>query len=134
MSKNVWWVNNMDGPFSNHFLNSCILVLLPCGVMYQNCMCFFYLTVFLSYSAVIFYIESFGSIIRMCFFGAVHGWGDGGKKPPFLKSITHILQWWNLAQLYLTKWRSKKCINHVIHSLSSADISIDLDWVLMQSF
>ena len=23
-------------------------------------------------------------------------------KPPSLKSVTHILQWWNLAQLYLT--------------------------------
>ena len=44
--------------------------------------------------------------------------------PPCLKSATHILQWWNLAQLYLTLWRSKKCINHVTHPLSSAGISI----------
>ena len=51
--------------------------------------------------------------------------GEGGAFwPPSLKSATHILQWWNLAQLYLTKGRSKKCINHVTHSLSSADISI----------
>ena len=27
-----WWVNNMDGHFSNCFLNRYILVLLPCGV------------------------------------------------------------------------------------------------------
>ena len=26
----------------------------------------------------------------------------GDKKDPSLKSVTHILQWWNLAQLYLT--------------------------------
>ena len=27
----------------------------------------------------------------------------GGKKPPSsLKTVTHILQWWKLAQLYLT--------------------------------
>ena len=44
--------------------------------------------------------------------------------PPYLKSATHILQWWNLAQLYLTYGRSKNCINHVTHPLSSADISI----------
>ena len=48
----------------------------------------------------------------------------GGKKAPSLKSITHILQWWNLmAQLYLTKMKFKKYINHVTHHLSSADIS-----------
>ena len=48
----------------------------------------------------------------------------GTKKAPFLKSVTHILQWWNLAQLYLTQRRSKKYMNHVTHPLSSADISI----------
>ena len=31
------------------------------------------------------------------------GGGGGGKKaPPCLKSAAQILQWWNLAQLYLT--------------------------------
>ena len=44
--------------------------------------------------------------------------------PPSLKSVTYILQWWNLAQLYLTERRSKKYINHMAHPLSSADISI----------
>ena len=39
-------------------------------------------------------------------------------------SVTHILQWWNLVQLYLTQRRSKKYMNHVTYSLSSADISI----------
>ena len=27
---------------------------------------------------------------------------EGGKKGPSLKSVTHILEWWNLADLYLT--------------------------------
>ena len=27
---------------------------------------------------------------------------EGAKKPPSLEFVTHILQWWNLAQLYLT--------------------------------
>ena len=51
--------------------------------------------------------------------------GKGGQKgPPSLKSFAHILQWWNLAQLYITYWRSKKYINHMTHHLISADISI----------
>ena len=43
--------------------------------------------------------------------------GRGPKKPPpTLKSVTHILQWWNVAQLHLTQRRSKKKkMNHVIH-------------------
>ena len=47
----------------------------------------------------------------------------GAKRPPSLKSVTHIPQWWNLAQLYLTQKRSKKYINYVTHPLISADIS-----------
>ena len=31
-----------------------------------------------------------------------------GVKSPFLKSDTHVLQWWNLAQSYLTYRRSKE--------------------------
>ena len=57
-------------------------------------------------------------------FGAAHGWGGGtAKRPPSLKSVTPIVQWWNLAQLYLTQGRSKKYMNHVTYPLSSADIS-----------
>ena len=41
-----------------------------------------------------------------------------------LKSLTHILQWWNLAQLYLTQRRCKKYMNHVTYPLSSTDINI----------
>ena len=41
-----------------------------------------------------------------------------------LKSVTHIIQWWKLAQLYLTQRRSKKYMNYVTLPLSSADISI----------
>ena len=38
----------MDGHFSNHFLNRYILVLLAFGVIYQNCMCFFNLSLLFS--------------------------------------------------------------------------------------
>ena len=58
------------------------------------------------------------TLFRMGFFGAAHGWG-GEVKP-----VTHILQWWNLAQLYLTQRRCKKYMNHVTNPLNSADISI----------
>ena len=34
--------------------------------------------------------------------------GGRAKRPPSLKPVTHILQWWNFAQLYLTQRRSKK--------------------------
>ena len=44
--------------------------------------------------------------------------------PPSLKSATQILQWWTLAQLYLTYRRFKKFKNHVTQPLGSADISI----------
>ena len=44
--------------------------------------------------------------------------------PPSLKSVTDIVQWWNLAHLYLTKRRFKKYKNHVTQPLISADISI----------
>ena len=51
--------------------------------------------------------------------------GGGGKKPlpPYLKAVIDILQWWNLAQLYLIFKRSSKYMIHVTHPLSSADIS-----------
>ena len=42
---------------------------------------------------------------RMCLFRAAHGsreGNEGAKKPPSLKSVTHILQLCNLAQLHLT--------------------------------
>ena len=58
----------------------------------------------------------------MGFFSAAHGW-RGQKCAHSLKSVTHTLQWWNIAKLYLTKKKSKKYMNHVTHSLSSADIS-----------
>ena len=57
--------------------------------------------------------------------GHFRGWsGMGGAKRSPLPKITYILQWWNLAQLYLTERRLEKYINHVTHPLSSADISI----------
>ena len=41
-----------------------------------------------------------------------------------LKSVTHILLWWNLAQLYFTYKRSKKYMNHITHAANSADIKV----------
>ena len=55
------------------------------------------------------------TLFRMGIFGAAHGWGGRGQKgPPFLESVTHILQWWNLAQLYFARskiwlWRHDSC-------------------------
>ena len=68
------------------------------------------------------------TLFKMGLFGAAHGWGVGGggeaKSSPSLKSSTHILQWWNLAQLYLNLKCFKKFMNHVAHPLSSADSCI----------
>ena len=74
--------------------------------------------------------------------------GGGQKGPPSLKSVTHMLQWSNLAQLYLTQSRSKKYMNRPTHPLSSADICIfsleiskfcytrntDIDCILIHNF
>ena len=46
--------------------------------------------------------------------------GEPERPPPY---ILDILQWWHLAQLYLTQRRSKKYINHVTHNSTSAGIS-----------
>ena len=54
----------------------------------------------------------------------MRGGGGGRKKTPSLKSVKHILQCSNLAQLYLTQRRFKKYMNHATHPLSSADIHI----------
>ena len=43
------------------------------------------------------------TLFRMGIFGATHRWGGGAtKRPPSLNSVAHILQGWNLAQLFLT--------------------------------
>ena len=77
------------------------------------------------------YLTSFNSskmlltLFRMGFFGGCSRMGGGGaKRIPSLKSVTHILQWWNLAQVYLVQRRSKEYMNHVTHPLSSAHIII----------
>ena len=76
-----------------------------------------------------FFMISVGGLIasltlfRIHHFRDAHGW-EGSKKAPSLKSVTHILQWWNLTQLYLTKKRSKKYVNHVTHLMSSTGITI----------
>ena len=45
------------------------------------------------------------TLFRIDFLGAAHGWRGGGGGafwPSSLKSVSHILKWWNLAQIYLT--------------------------------
>ena len=42
----------------------------------------------------------------------------------YLKSVTFIPQWWNLAHFYVTWKRSKIYMVHVTHPLRSAGISI----------
>ena len=41
------------------------------------------------------------TLFRVDFFGAANGWATkrGQKCPPLPKTVTHILQWWDLAQL-----------------------------------
>ena len=40
---NVWWANNMDAPLSKHLLlKRYVLVLLPYGVTFQNCIIYTY--------------------------------------------------------------------------------------------
>ena len=73
---------------------------------------------------IISHVYLFLSLFRMGFFRAAQGRGGGDQRPPSLKSVTHIIKWWNLAASYLTQRRSKKYMNHVTHLLSSVDISI----------
>ena len=89
------------------------------------------------------------TLFRMGFSWGSHGWGGGWQKgSSSIKSVTHLLKWWNLAQLHLSQRRSKKYMNHVTHPLSSVDISIfspgiskfcvsrnaDIDSILMHNF
>ena len=47
--------------------------------------------------------EIFLNPIQDDFFRGCSQMGGAAKNsPPCLKSVTHILQWWNLAKLYLT--------------------------------
>ena len=62
------------------------------------------------------------TLFRMGIFWVVYGWAD--KKTPSPKSVTHILQWRKLEQLYLILERFQKHMNHVTHNLNSAEISI----------
>ena len=53
------------------------------------------------------------NLFGMGFFEAAHEWL--AKKASSLKSVTYILQWWNLAQLCFTQRRSEKYMNNVTH-------------------
>ena len=84
---------------------------------------FLRMTLLLEYISMVVIINP----IQDGLFRGCSGMGRGGaKRPPSLKSVTYILQRWNLAQLYLSQRRSRKYMNHVTHPLSSADISIFL--------
>ena len=87
-------------------------------------------------------------LFRMGFFWAAYRWG-GTFWPPSLKSVTHILQWWNLAQLYLTSGKSPKYIYITWHiplvlltstffHQKSAKFATsrneDIDWILIHNF
>ena len=51
------------------------------------------------------------------------------KDPPLsIKSVTHILQWWNFAHSCLIYRKPKKYMSHTTHPLSPAAISIFLYW------
>ena len=86
----------------------------------------------------------------MGFFGAAHGWGGGkkAKKAPSLKSVTDILQWWNLAKLYLPeedpknvwlKWHNPSVLlTSTFFHQKSANFAIsrntDIDCILIYNF
>ena len=58
------------------------------------------------------------TLYRIGFFGAVHGWGEGGRQkgPPFPKTCLKypaMMELLNLVQLYLTQRKSKKYMRHV---------------------
>ena len=60
---------------------------------------FLYQNYFLVEAIILWLWSTVLTLFRMGFFEGV---GVGGKKAPSLKSVTHILQWRNLAHLYLT--------------------------------
>ena len=65
------------------------------------------------------------TLFRIGFFGAAHGWGDGGQKRPPLPKIYHTYP--TIMKLgtvipYVKKIQKYK--NHVRHPQSSADNSI----------
>ena len=64
------------------------------------------------------------TLFRMGFFGAAHGWGRGGKKPPLPKTGHTYLTMMKLGTVIPYLEKIQKNMNHVTHPLSSADISI----------
>ena len=71
----------------------------------------------------IFYLTLF----RMGLFGAAHRWGGGGQKGPPLTKICHTKPtMMKLGSFTLPIEDQKKCINHVTHPLSSANINVFL--------
>ena len=77
-------------------------------IMWVEFPCFDYLTEFITMFQMVGHTLA---LFRMGFFGAAHGWGGAQKAfpTPTLKSVSHILQRQNVAQLYLA-WRRSKNI------------------------
>ena len=90
---------------------------------------------------------SFNPIQDGLFWGCSRMWGTF-LGPNSLKSVTHILQWWNLAQLYLTSGRSKNIqitwhiplvlLTSAFFHQKSAKFATsrnkDIDWILIHNF
>ena len=74
-------------------------------------------------------VGNFKPYSEWAFLGLITDEGGGQKGPPSLKSVTHILLWRNLAQLYLTWKSSKKYINHVSAEMATPGLlKITLFW------
>ena len=62
----------------------------------------------------------------------------GAKRPLSLKSVTHILQWWNLVQLYLTGHITWVLLTSALFhwKLTNFAISryIDINYILIRNF
>ena len=93
--------------------------------------------------------KSFFNPIQDGIFRGCSWMGGGGQKGhPSLKSVSHILQWWNLAQLYLTKENPKNLwitwhtawflLTSAFFHWKSANfvisINTDIDWNLVHNF
>ena len=63
------------------------------------------------------------TLFRIGLFVAAHRLGEQTLVSS-LKFVSHTLQWWNLAPVYITYRIYKKHIIHATHPLSSADIRV----------
>ena len=101
--------------------------------------CYVYVLLYFCFSNTKVFIfeinfKNYLTLFRVGILGTAHGWEVGPKSRPYpapllLPKISHTYPTMMkpgsyTLKLYLTQRRSKKCISHVTHPLSSADISI----------